>query len=210
MGIAGSDRFAAQVRRLTRHGRARHHESRRSPSTSTPASPAALCVRACREVQVNDVIGMADRGQAITIPCSTSHDPMGLSTCVDLRRVRAGLPDRRAVREEPDGQDGAKRAASDARQASSTRSARIAASAARPPSPSRTTASCRSTGRNGLANENRLCVKGRFGFDYVDIARAADQAADPPRRRAEVGDADHAIRRRSADASSAKRPGKRR
>ena len=23
------------------------------------------------------------------------------------------------------------------------------------------------TGRNGPANENRLCVKGRFGFDYV-------------------------------------------
>ena len=24
------------------------------------------------------------------------------------------------------------------------------------------------TGRNGPANENRLCVKGRFGFDYVN------------------------------------------
>ena len=23
------------------------------------------------------------------------------------------------------------------------------------------------SGRNGPANENRLCVKGRFGFDYV-------------------------------------------
>ena len=37
-------------------------------------------------------------------------------------------------------------------------------------------------GRNGYANENRLCVKGRFGFDYVDVAGPADQAADPPRR----------------------------
>ena len=25
-----------------------------------------------------------------------------------------------------------------------------------------------STGKNGPANQNRLCVKGRFGFDYVD------------------------------------------
>ena len=35
-------------------------------------------------------------------------------------------------------------------------------------------------GRNGPANENRLCVKGRFGFDYVHVPGAADQAADPP------------------------------
>ena len=40
-----------------------------------------LCVRACREVQVNDVIGMANRGHLskIVFDCD---DPMGDSTCV--------------------------------------------------------------------------------------------------------------------------------
>ena len=40
------------------------------------------------------------------------------------------------------------------------------------------------TGRNGPANENRLCVKGRFGFDYVSHPRPPDQAADPQGGRA--------------------------
>ena len=39
------------------------------------------CVRACREVQVNDVIGMAERGNH-SVPVFDMHDPMGLSTCV--------------------------------------------------------------------------------------------------------------------------------
>ena len=40
-----------------------------------------LCVRACREVQVNDVIGMAGRGHAEKIVFDFD-DPMGDSTCV--------------------------------------------------------------------------------------------------------------------------------
>ena len=40
-----------------------------------------LCERACREVQVNDVIGMAGRGAA-TMPVFDVNDPMGLSSCV--------------------------------------------------------------------------------------------------------------------------------
>ena len=39
------------------------------------------------------------------------------------------------------------------------------------------------TGRNGPANQNRLCVKGRFGFDYVSQSAAPDQADDPQGRR---------------------------
>ena len=38
-----------------------------------------LCVRACREVQVNDVIGMAGRGR---YPTFDMADPMGESSCV--------------------------------------------------------------------------------------------------------------------------------
>jgi formate dehydrogenase major subunit len=40
-----------------------------------------LCVRACREVQVNDVIGMAGRGHGEKIVFDFD-DPMGRSTCV--------------------------------------------------------------------------------------------------------------------------------
>ena len=40
-----------------------------------------LCVRACREVQVNDVIGMAGRGHLEKIVFDF-NDPMGKSTCV--------------------------------------------------------------------------------------------------------------------------------
>ncbi len=54
-----------------------------------------LCVRACREVQVNDVIGMADRGHD-AYPVFDFDDPMGAIHLRRLRRMRAGLPDRRA------------------------------------------------------------------------------------------------------------------
>ncbi|MFK8078420.1 MAG: 2Fe-2S iron-sulfur cluster-binding protein, partial [Granulosicoccus sp.] len=40
-----------------------------------------LCVRACREVQVNDVIGMSGRGHDAKITFDFD-DPMGASTCV--------------------------------------------------------------------------------------------------------------------------------
>ena len=40
-----------------------------------------LCVRACREVQVNDVIGMSGRGHN-AYPTFDMADPMGESSCV--------------------------------------------------------------------------------------------------------------------------------
>src|SRR5664279_5326820 len=72
-----------------------------------------LCVRACREVQVNDVIGMAGRGHGEKIVFDFD-DPMGNSTCVacgecvqacptgalmpatlvDAKNVRTQFPDR--------------------------------------------------------------------------------------------------------------------
>src|SRR5499427_6749374 len=122
-----------------------------------------LCVRACREVQVNDVIGMAGRGYGEKIVFDFD-DPMGESTCVacgecvqacptgalmpatllDEANVRTQFPDREVHSVCPYCGVG-----------------------------------CQLTyhikndkllhvsGRNGPANENRLCVKGRFGFDYV-------------------------------------------
>ncbi|MGB5639515.1 MAG: 2Fe-2S iron-sulfur cluster-binding protein, partial [Sedimenticolaceae bacterium] len=59
------------------------------PDSSHPAMRVALdacihcnlCVRACREVQVNDVIGMAYRGRHTGIVFD-QDDPMGASSCV--------------------------------------------------------------------------------------------------------------------------------
>ncbi len=84
LGVTGA-RFAA-----------RHQPA---PDFSHPAIEVRLsaciqctrCVRACREVQVNDVIGYAGRGAEARIVFDL-EDPMGESSCVGLRRVRAGLP----------------------------------------------------------------------------------------------------------------------
>ena len=50
-----------------------------------------LCVRACREVQVNDVIGMAYRGEQSKIVFDFD-DPMGESTCVACGNVCKPVP----------------------------------------------------------------------------------------------------------------------
>jgi len=122
-----------------------------------------LCVRACREVQVNDVIGMAGRGAQAKIVFDFD-DPMGRSTCVACGEcvqtcptgalMPATLLDERGVRVE----------SPDHRVDSVCPYCGVG---------------CQLTyhikdhkllyvdGRAGPANENRLCVKGRFGFDYV-------------------------------------------
>src|SRR5215831_13744827 len=64
-------------------------DARPAPDRSHPAMAVNLdacihcnlCVRACREVQVNDVIGMAGRGHQAKIVFDFD-DPMGASTCV--------------------------------------------------------------------------------------------------------------------------------
>src|SRR5882672_3463865 len=148
-----------------------------------------LCVRACRDVQVNDVIGIAYRGHGAKIVFDFD-DPMGESTCVacgecvqacptgalmpanllDKSQKRVGYADRQVESVCPYCGVG-----------------------------------CQITynikddkllfveGRNGPSNQQRLCVKGRFGFDYVShphrltkplirkdgVAKSADDTVDP-------------------------------
>ncbi|MDH3282715.1 MAG: molybdopterin-dependent oxidoreductase, partial [Gammaproteobacteria bacterium] len=123
-----------------------------------------LCVRACREVQVNDVIGMAYRGHQAKIVFDFD-DPMGESTCVACGECVQACPTgalMEATRVDADGVD--KREPLDnvdsvcpycgvgCQITYRTRHNRIVVV----------------EGRNGPANEKRLCVKGRFGFDYVN------------------------------------------
>ena len=121
--------------------------------------------------------------------------------------MRAGLPDRRADAGDAGGRRTTSITASPT--ARSTACAPIAASAASSPTRSRTTRSSRSTGKDGPANQNRLCVKGRFGFDYVAQSAAPDEADDPQGRRAEGAARVRSIRP-TRGRISAKRPGKRR
>ena len=116
------------------------------------------CLRACRETQVNDVIGYAGRGEASHIVFDID-DPMGNSTCVacgecvQVCPTGALMPAKGVGMEVPD------------RKVDSVCPY--------------CGVGCQLTfnikdnrilfveGRDGPANRNRLCVKGRYGFDYV-------------------------------------------
>ena len=123
-----------------------------------------LCVRACREVQVNDVIGMAGRGLDAKIVFDM-NDPMGQSTCVACGECVQACP------------TGALMPASvlDNAQHGDSKDFDREVQSVCP----YCGVGCQLSfkikddeikyveGVNGPANENRLCVKGRFGFDYV-------------------------------------------
>ncbi|HEY4212752.1 MAG TPA: formate dehydrogenase subunit alpha [Steroidobacteraceae bacterium] len=122
-----------------------------------------LCVRACREVQVNDVIGMAYRSHGSKIVFDFD-DPMGSSTCVacgecvqacptgalmpaaylDENQTRTVYPDREVQSLCPYCGVGCQ-------VSYKVKDEKI----------------IYAEGVDGPANHNRLCVKGRFGFDYV-------------------------------------------
>ncbi|MFL5145958.1 MAG: formate dehydrogenase subunit alpha [Microvirga sp.] len=124
-----------------------------------------LCVRACREVQVNDVIGMAARGHLEKIVFDFD-DPMGSSTCVACGECVQACPTGALMEKSLVDEAGVFDVAN---------------------APEREVDSvcpycgvgCQLTyqikddrivavqGRDGPSNQNRLCVKGRFGFDYV-------------------------------------------
>ncbi|MEZ5477381.1 MAG: molybdopterin-dependent oxidoreductase [Thiolinea sp.] len=142
------------------------------------------CLRACRDIQVNDVIGYAYRGSHSKIVFD-ADDPMGTSSCVGcgecVRACPTGAlaPSNGAALVQPD------------RSVDSVcpycgvgclltyqvKDEKIIAA----------------VGRDGPANENRLCVKGRFGFDYIhhperltkplirraDVPKSADVVFDP-------------------------------
>ncbi|MBI2798879.1 MAG: formate dehydrogenase subunit alpha [Gammaproteobacteria bacterium] len=119
------------------------------------------CVRACREEQVNDVIGYAFRGEHSAIVFDLD-DPMGDSTCVSCGECVQACPT----------------------------GALMPAQSAAHEVPDRTVDSACPycgvgcllkfnvkdeqiifvDGRDGPSNHGRLCVKGRYGFDYIHHA----------------------------------------
>jgi formate dehydrogenase major subunit len=122
-----------------------------------------LCVRACREVQSNDVIGMAYRGHGAR-PVFDFDRTMGASTCVACGECVQACPTGALMEARLLDANG-KRVHVEDRSVDTTCpycgvgcQTRVHVEGDK---------ILYVDGRNGPANENRLCVKGRFGFDYI-------------------------------------------
>ena len=146
------------------------------------------CLRACRVEQVNDVIGLAFRGDETKIVFDMD-DPMGASTCVACGEcvqacpTGALMPAREAALVVPD-----KQVESVCPYCG---------------------VGCQLTynvkdnkilfveGRDGPANHGRLCVKGRYGFDYAHhphrLTKPLIRRSDAPKTGEFTMDPDHVM-----------------
>jgi len=183
-----------------------------APDLSHPAIEVRLdacikctrCVRACREVQVNDVIGYAGRGAAAKIVFDFD-DPMGESTCVACGECVRACPTGALLPALLPLARGNGRAAAAATTNGKPAAGWTPAEELVPSLCPYCGVGCQTTyqiadnrilrvsGRDGPANLGRLCVKGRFGFDYVhhpqrltkplvrrdDVPKYADRLVDP-------------------------------
>ena len=136
------------------------------------------CVRACREEQVNDVIGYARRGAHSEIVFDLG-DAMGDSTCVACGECVQACPTGALM---PKSQIGSQ--AVDKKVDSVCPFCGVGCLLTYNVKDNRIVSV---DGRDGPANHSRLCVKGRFGFDYAHspqrltkpLIRKAGVAKDP-------------------------------
>lgn len=137
-----------------------------APDLSHPAMAVNLdaciqcnrCVRACREEQVNDVIGYAFRGHHSAIVFDLA-DGMGDSTCVACGECVQACPTGALM---PKSQVGSQ--AVDRKVDSVCPFCGVGCLLTYNVKDERIVSV---DGRDGPANHKRLCVKGRFGFDYA-------------------------------------------
>ena len=190
--------------KLWRYAETQDVDAARFPAKSSPAPDSShpaiavnmdaciqcnLCVRACREVQVNDVIGLAGRGADAHIVFDFGDD-MGASTCVGCGECVQACPtgalmpktlldDSQALAITPDRQVDSvcPYCGVGCQLTFSVKDDKIVSV----------------SGRQGPANAGRLCVKGRYGFDYIanperltsplirreDVPKSASMPFDP-------------------------------
>ena len=136
------------------------------------------CVRACREEQVNDVIGYAHRGAHSQIVFDL-QDTMGSSSCVACGECVQACPTGALM---PKTQVGSQ--VVDKKIDSVCPFCGVGCLLTYNVKDNRIVSV---EGRDGPANHNRLCVKGRFGFDYIQhpqrltvpLIRKAGVSKDP-------------------------------
>jgi len=116
------------------------------------------CVRACREEQVNDVIGYAHRGAQSQIVFDL-QDSMGTSTCVACGECVQACPTGALM---PKSQMGSQ--VVDKKVDSVCPFCGVGCLLTYKVKDNKIVSV---EGRDGPANHSRLCVKGRFGFDYI-------------------------------------------
>src|ERR1043166_8433236 len=161
---AWADRMGIAVSRFP-------HDRRPAPDRSHPAMAVNLdacihcnlCVRACREVQVNDVIGMAGRGHGEKIVFDFD-DPMGGSTCVAFGEFVQACPTGALMPATLVDENNVRKEFADRTVESVCPYCGVGCQLTYHIKDDKL---LYVTGKNGPANENRLGVKGRFGFDYV-------------------------------------------
>lgn len=165
-----SHRYDSQLQKWCEHLNVRTTNlPRRSAITADVSHPAIavnldnciacnLCIRACREEQCNDVIGMANSGQHVKIIFDLDVD-LKHSTCVSCGECVQACPTEALTSALEDNNS------PDLKEVDSVCPY--------------CGVGCLLTyqvhdnkikgvkGRNGPANKSRLCVKGRYGFDYV-------------------------------------------
>ncbi len=122
-----------------------------------------LCVRACREVQANDVIGMAFRGHGSKVVFDFDN-PMGESTCVACGECVQACPTG-ALMEASLLDDAGTRTEYEDRSVDTV--CPYCGVGCQVKLNIKDDKILYVDGRAGPANQNRLCVKGRFGFDYI-------------------------------------------
>ncbi len=137
-----------------------------TPDASHPAIEANLdaciqctrCLRACREIQVNNVIGYARRGAASGIVFDAA-EVLGESSCVACGECVQACPTGALMPAKGAGLEAAEKQIDSVCPycgVGCQLSFHVSGNRIR-----------YVTGRDGPANQGRLCVKGRYGFDYV-------------------------------------------
>ncbi|MEY4732432.1 MAG: Formate dehydrogenase [Pseudomonadota bacterium] len=132
------------------------------------------CERACRDLQVNDVIGLAHRGAHTQVVFDLA-DPMGASSCVGCGECVQACPTGALMSKSHIGPQKVDREVDSVCPfcgvgclvTYQVRDEKVISV----------------KGREGPANEGRLCVKGRFGMDYI---HSPDRITQPLIRKAGV------------------------
>ncbi|WP_349343249.1 formate dehydrogenase subunit alpha [Marinobacter sp. MMG032] len=125
-----------------------------------------LCERACREVQGNDVIGLAHRGAASKVVFDFD-DPMGDSTCVACGECVQACPTGALMPATLiDAQGRGDSATADRKVDSVCPYCGVGCQLTYHVKDEQRGRILFVEGKDGPSNQGRLCVKGRFGFDY--------------------------------------------